>query len=746
MDVLEDIDESEDIVETIRNNLKDHAAAYREWRTKAKESYDFVASEQWTDEEKQALRDSARTPIVFNRISRTVNAVMGLELQNRQEVTFKPISLMSSASSDVMNSAAKWARSACDAEDEESEAFGDSLICGVGATETLMDYSINLDGMIVIERIDPFECAADPSAKKRNFDDMRWCARWKGYSKDEFNRMYPGVEPEGAELVSWGIENDYVDHIDDEYKHDEDSEKNDDKVYTVVKYQYYEEETVYRVNVDGEIKTLTKDEYVAVGEVLQSQGYECIPQQKKNYKQVVICRDTILERTDSPINGFTLRFITGLRDRNKNTWFGLVELMKDPQRWANKWLSQIQYIINSNAKGGLLYESGAFANPKKAKADWAKPNTWIEVVKGAISEGRIKDRTPPAYPDGVDRLLQQALTAINDVPGVNVELLGLTDRNQPGIVEDGRKAAGVNNMASFFDSLRRYRKEQGRVLKQFILNYISDGRLIRIDGANAQYVPLNRADLANDYDIIVDDAPTSANMKEKTFSALSQMLGVALQANIPVPAEILEYSPLPAQLVEKWMQKIESQKAVDPEKEALKAEFAKLQEQMKAAVSELEDKTEETAVKAKGDELKHHADMAMAAIKQYEAETARMKSDVISANPEELAIKAKELELKERELALKEIESQRQMMISLEEMKIRALEIKINAESAKISQTTKQEDVSESGDQESGNAEVFADLAAGIMSSLDRLSSAIEKPKEIMYMNNDPTMPIIGMQ
>lgn len=678
MDVLEgidDVEEQEDIVETIRNNLKDHAAAYREWRRKAKESYDFVSSDQWTDEEKQALQDSARTPIVFNRIARTINAVTGLELQNRQEVTYKPVAIGNAGQSDVMNSAAKWARSNCDAEDEESEAFSDALICGIGGTETLMDYSTNLDGMIVIERMDPFECAADHCSKKRNFDDMRWAARWKGYSKKEFDRMYPGVEPDGAELISWGVENDYVDHVDDEYKHDEDSDKSDDKVYTVVKYQYYEEETVYRVNVNGEIKTLTSAEYEAVGKVLSGQGYECIPQQKRNYKQVVICRDTILEQSECPIDGFTFRFITGLRNRNENTWFGLVELMKDPQRWANKWLSQIQYIINSNAKGGLLYESGAFANPKKAKADWAKPNTWIEVVKGAISEGRIKDRTPPAYPDGVDRLLQQALTAINDVPGVNVEMLGLTNRNQPGMVEDGRKAAGVTNMASFFDALRRYRKEQGRVLKQFILNYISDGRLIRIDGANAQYVPLKREELAQDYDIIVDDAPTSANMKEKTFNALSQMLGVALQAGIPVPPEILQYSPLPAQLVEKWMQTIEQQKSADPEKEIIKGELVKLQEQMKAAVSELEDKSEEIAVKAKGDELKHQADMVMAAIKQYEAETNRIKlnSEVesmkpMAASPEDIALRAKELEIKERELSLKEIEAARNYELRMIEL------------------------------------------------------------------------------
>jgi hypothetical protein len=616
-----------DLASEIRNNLRAHASAHREWRRKAKESYDFVASEQWTDEEKEQLQASSRTPIVFNRVARTINAVIGLELQNRQEISYKPVSNQSTGINDLMNAASKWARSNCDAEDEESESFADLLTCGVGVTETLMDYKTDLDGMVVVERRDPLECAADHRAKKRNYDDATWVACWRSYSKDEFEAMYPGVEATGADLVALDNGDQQIDHNDDEYKYGEEQGVDKDSPYTIVKYQYSKDEEVYRIPINQEIKTLSAEEYAAIKPMLDLQGIEGQKQAKRVFKQVLICRNTILEETDSPIDGFTIRFMTGLRDRNRNIWFGLVELMKDPQRWANKWLSQIQFILNSNAKGGIIHEASVFTNPKKAKADWAKPNAWIEVVKGAITEGRIKDRTPPQYPDGIDRLLQQALTAINDVPGVNVEMLGIADRNQPGMIENSRKDAGVTILASFFDALRRYRKEQGRVMMQFIINYISDGRLIRIDGANANYVPLLKQDLTAKYDILVDDAPTSPNMKEKTFGAVSSMLQVALQAGIPVPPEILEYSPLPSALVDKWTALINEQKTAgeDPEKEAMKQTIGQMQEQLKAAISELEDKTEENQVKLRGDDLKYQADMRNADIKAYQAETDRMK-------------------------------------------------------------------------------------------------------------------------
>lgn len=615
--------EDDEIVSTIRKNLKNHASHYREWRQKARESYNFVASEQWTDEEKKLLQDSHRTPIVFNRVARTINAVLGLELQNRQEVSYKPVQNTSTGVADLMNAAAKWVRSNCDAEDEESEAFGDVLIGGVGATETSVDYSTDLDGMVVVERIDPFECAADHRAKKRNFDDARWVARWKAYSKEEFEEMYPSVEVEGKDLLAWGDDEASVKHADDEYKYNEDQEQADDSIYTVVKYQYYCEEQMHRILVNGGLKTLNQGEYDAVAPALEGQGIKSQPQKKRVYKQVILCRDIILEQSEAPIDGFSIRFITGLRDRNKNIWFGLVELMKDPQRWANKWLSQIQFILNSNAKGGLLYETNTFVNPKKAKADWAKPNAWIELVKGALTENRVKDRTPPPYPDGIDRLLQQALTAINDVPGVNVEMLGIADRNQPGMIENSRKDAGVTILASFFDSLRRYRKEQGRVLQKFIFNYISDGRLVRIDGAAAKYMPLNRDGMSEKYDILVDDAPTSPNMKEKTFSAISGLLQVALQAGIPIPPEILEYSPLPAELVEKWVQLIQQTKAPDPEKEKMKQAISDLQTQLKVTAEELINKEDENAVKREANDIKR----GELGVKKQELEIERVRVD-----------------------------------------------------------------------------------------------------------------------
>ena len=95
-------------------------------------------------------------------------------------------------------------------------------------------------------------------------------------------------------------------------------------------------------------------------------------------------------------NAFTFQCITAERDRNKGTWFGLVRLMRDPQMWANKWLSQILHIVNSNAKGGVMIEEGALTDKRQFEESFAKPNAVSWVPNGTLASGRIQPKPQAA--------------------------------------------------------------------------------------------------------------------------------------------------------------------------------------------------------------------------------------------------------------------------------------------------------------------------------------------------------------
>lgn len=549
-------DTDDELVTWITDELRQAKAHCSEWRKKAEESYDFVASEQWDEEDKSKLQEKGRLPIVFNRIARVVNTVIGLELQNRQEVRYIPRELGDAQVNEVLTSAAKWVRDNCDAEDEESESFQDTLVCGMGWTETRLDYESDPEGKVCIDRVDPLEMLWDKNAKKRNLDDQRWVARVKKIPKTEFNALWPDETPK-TPVVDLESEMDQP-HDADEAKFYRENQpiKTDDKNVTVIQFQWWERETYHQVlSEQGNIIDFNEAKYKRISKYVTEKGLKHVKRTRKVYKQVFLNGNSILEETPGPCkDSFSFRCITGLRNRNDNTWFGIVELMKDPQRWANKWLSQIMYIISVNAKGGLLAETDAFENVRKAEETWASADSITWMKPGALANGKVKEKGQAQYPEGLDRLLQYALQSINDVPGVNLELMGMADRAQAGYLEAQRKQAGVTILAIFFDSLRRYRKEQGRVLAYFIKEYISDGRLIRVLGDNGQeqYIPLLKDENTYTYDVVVDDAPTSPNMKEKVFAILSELIPQLMSAGIPIPPEILDYTPLPESLVQKW--------------------------------------------------------------------------------------------------------------------------------------------------------------------------------------------------
>lgn len=633
--------EDDKLVSKIHERITASETHLSDWFKQAKEAYDFDIGHQWSDEDRAKLLEEGRPPVVFNRICRTINAICGLELQNRQEVNYLPRGEEDTEVSELLTLAAKWVRDNSDAEDEESDSFRDCLVSGVGVVETKVAYDVNPDGDIEVSRVDPFEYRVDPCASKRNFDDARWAARVKYLKPEEVKEKWPDVDLSiklGRDSQFSGQEGSVHDSDPEmAYKQGTDNQDKED-LTEIIHYQWFERKPFYRVAdiASGQVVELSSKKWEKVEkepELLIQLGVDpanvrAVKQHKRQYWQATVCNGQLLEKEETPCDSFTYRAITGLRDRNKRLWYGVVWLMMDPQRWANKWLSQIQHILNSNAKGGIMVEDDATDDIQGLIDNWSKPNAVVKVNPGAIAQGKIQQIQAPRYPEGVDRMLQYAITGVSDAAGVSNEMLGLSDRYQAGYLEESRKKAGVTVLASFFDSLRRYRKEQGRLTASLIREYLNDGRLIRVIGEDNEKkaLPLVFDKDTMKYDIVVDDAPTSTNTKDKVFSILSTLVPQLMQMGVPVPPDVLDYMPLPSSLKGKWKEYISEKSDPQQNQEAdamrqMQMQLAQLEMQNKAINNELDkQKVFETQTQAQLNQAKAQESLAVAADEAAQAQ------------------------------------------------------------------------------------------------------------------------------
>jgi len=612
---------------------KQDSAHCSPWHKRARDDFAFVAGDQWRQEDRSALEAQARIPITFNRTLTLIEAVSGIEINGRHETVYMPRGTEPGVvkKNELLSAASKWMDDESDAPSAQSRAWQDSIKTGMGWTEAAMSYDDEPDGGYVERRIDPREMFWDAKAREANLGDARrlWHVR-TSMDIDEARAMFPGVEDEELHAAWCGpMEADSPKAREEKRKRDAgNGESNDEDTVTLVRIQWIESEPYYKATIADKVTGANKnvdvspDELKALNAALKRRKMEpvrAVKLRRKVFKQAFIGARVLSEAPfTAPCPHFSFNCITGKADEVKGTWYGITQLVRDPQMWANKWLTQSLHILNTTARGGILAEKEAFANQRDAEENYARPDAITWMNNGAIQKGMVMPKPGAGLPAGHIELMQFAITSIRDASGINLEILGLREATQPGVLEAQRKQAGMTILATLFDSARAFRKRVGKVRLYYIQEYLANGRMVRLGGPDGeQYVPLVKDKVAGRYDVIVGDAPTSPNQKEQTWALLQPLLLTYKEVIPPeLSLKLLRYSPLPSGVVgeiEAFVQEANQKKAADPELQRQK------QIAQRGAIAEVEE-TEAKAAKLRAETRSVPIDDA---VKVADAERAR---------------------------------------------------------------------------------------------------------------------------
>lgn len=594
-----------------------------------KSDHAFCYGHQWDKEDIAELAKTKRAALVINKVRPTIQVVGGHERSNRMRVRYLPVEQGDTMKAEVWSEVARIVQEGGDIDYHKSDAFADMLKGGRGFLELRFDYTNNPDGEVVGSRVLPWEIRIDPTSVDYDLKDARYLLRAKDVSFEVLLTLWPEKEKEILEAQSDALslnqsggvanrEEKYTGFLNKGFQKERGT-------WQLIEAWYWQVEKVgdYRAKgPDGQWEPIKDkkaiDVLLTVAPDLQ---YEEDKRFERVYYQAFICGPVLLENNPSPYDykGFPFVGIFGDKDEETGRYLGMVHSMRDPQMELNKRRTQILHIINKSAKSGWYGPEGSFTDRDQWEEESAAPGVILEytVIEGQPAPVPIQ---PPAIPQAYITLEQMASVDIRDVSGVNVELMGLSQKDTPGIVTSQRQKQALTILQNYFDALRRSTKQMGRILLSLMQQIYTDGRQYQMSGITDPQTqqPVKQVQLTPDmkigrYDLIAEEAPYSPNQKMETAGKLMQVIEVALKAGIPVPPDAVDYLDLPTSFTMKWKQMIQE-----------KAQAAQQGPPPDPKMIEVQGKQQEAQARFKLDLEKHQVEM-----QQLTANVEKTKSETI---------------------------------------------------------------------------------------------------------------------
>lgn len=517
-----------------------------------------------------------KTLVKFNKVKPYVNSVKGFMAQNRRRQKYEA-RLENDQTQELFstyaNSIADYLRSNAYAPQIETQQDGDLLINGYGAIDTALSYgdgyaSTEVDGEVLYGRLDPRSVGWDPHARAPNLKDARYVWYCKEYPLEEALRLFEDSEADDFEEVKDDPQSEAYHYNPRGGSYDKIAElaavgmdwaDKEDKIVKVYFYQWFEIEKYYKVSNPlyaiedqatlqiadiwmqavaqqyedfdprAEVLSFTKDLLDELQEYFGEMMDEPFSFNRKVFYSAVASGKKVFTKYKSVSQqNFTIQFKTGDYDAANNIWVGMVNSMMEPSLYFNKALTELMFTIASNSKGGVMYEEGAINDIAEFETNYAKTDGNVEVADGAISGNKIKDKTTPHMPTGLDNIISIADDSIRDVNGFDPTFMGSREfANDTALFQRQRIKQVMSTLACYFDAATLYQQTNARILLDMMRVYVENNqdmplRVLGPDG-NRIFLRLSTSQLSAEYDVLLDEAPLTQQDKQEQAQVLQAM-------------------------------------------------------------------------------------------------------------------------------------------------------------------------------------------------------------------------------
>ena len=511
----------------------------------------FFQGLQWEEKIRRKLMRQNKPVLTINKTLATISTVMGEQIDNRVDVSFKPFRDGNSETASALSKTFLMIANMNRLHWKESEMFDDGIIGSRGYLDIRVEFDKNMVGDVVVTVPNPKNVVVDCDGN--SYDPDEWeeviISKWmsaleieRQYGKGKADRL-KNREQSGFAEVGYDSVDDWDDSFSGQGGKKEHGDRPDEKKrFRVIERQYRKmKRSQFFVDpMTGDMRQVPPSwGKRRVNRTLQTMGWDIIERKDSRIRWTVSADTVVLFDEWSPYEHFTIVPYFPYFRRGKT--LGLVEHLISPQEMLNKVSSQELHVVNSSANGGWKVKKGSLKNMDADELESRGAETGLVLELDEVSDA---DKIQPnQIPTGLDRLTYKMDEFIKEVSGVSDSQRGFDREDVAAKAIKAKQAAGGVNLAKPMDNLIRTRYLIARNILSLIQRYYTEERTMQLTddtpGSQPEEVTVNQVqpdgsvynDLtAGQYDVVISSVPTRETYMETQFEEAARLkeMGIAI--------------------------------------------------------------------------------------------------------------------------------------------------------------------------------------------------------------------------
>lgn len=469
----------------------------------------------------------------FNRIRRVVNMITGYQRQHKKSIIVSPMEGSDQQTTDQFSKLISYATTKGNLLNVISDAFEGALTTGMNLLSVWMDYRNDpVNGDLRIDNVSYNGYLIDPYFQKMDLSDCNNLWTRKYVSRSQAIALLPGRDDEIVNMSGWGNRDGKFQFMPQAYNYG----MQDLLIYDEF---WYLDTRRQKILID-----------IQTGETIEWRGNdEDLAEFTRIYPQIIVSTSEIPTvklaivlqgkvmyhgpnpmGTDKypfvPVWGYYMPQIPYFPWRVQ----GVVRGLRDAQYLYNRRKIIELDILESQVNSGYIFKENALVNPRDVFLEGQGRGL---AIKAEADINDVQKIQPAQVPPSMIQLSELLGREIQEISGVNEELLGSAVDDKAGILSMLRQGAGLVTLQKLFDQLDESQKVLGNMMLDLIQNNWTPGKVQRIINQEPSQQFYTRA--FGKYDAVIEEGLNTSTQKQFQFQQLLSMREIGL----PIPDGVL---------------------------------------------------------------------------------------------------------------------------------------------------------------------------------------------------------------